>query len=144
MSKTENLLVSLSIGALLWAAGCSTLRPADSARIQGTWKGQEIGGNTEGSRCLIISGSTLEFRGANPDDWCKGTFTLREDTDPRRLVGTITECRQAEYIDKTVCAIYRLQGDTLTIAGYEPGNSSVPSAFDAPGVRHFVLKRESR
>jgi uncharacterized protein (TIGR03067 family) len=137
----KNILSFISIVALLWASGCSTLHKSDSARIQGTWKGREIGGNTEGSRYLIISGNTIEFRGANTNDWCKGTFTVREDTNPRQIVGMVTECHSSQYIGKTACAIYRMDGDMLIVTGNEPGNPNVPSGFDAPGARHFVLKR---
>jgi len=131
----------ISIVALLWASGCSTLHQSGSATVQGTWKGQEIGGNTEGSRYLIISGNTIEFQGANNDDWCKGTFTVREDTNPRQIVATITQCHLPQYVGKTAYAIYRVEGGTLTLTGNEPGNPEVPSGFDAPGARHFVLNQ---
>ncbi|MGD0208003.1 MAG: hypothetical protein ABSC89_10395 [Verrucomicrobiota bacterium] len=137
----KDILSFISIVALLWASGCSTLHKSDLAAIQGTWKGHEIGGNTEGSRYLIISGNTIEFQGANNDDWCKGTFTIREDTNPRQIVGTVTQCHMPQYVGKTACAIYRVEGDTLTVTGNEPGNPNVPSGFDAPGARHFVLNQ---
>ncbi len=121
MKRTKVILSFVSIAVLFWASGCSTLHKSDSAGIQGTWKGQEIGGNTEGSRYLIFSGNTIEFQGANNDDWCRGTFTLREDTNPRQIVGTVTECHGHEYIGKTAYAIYRLEGDTLTVTGFDPG-----------------------
>jgi uncharacterized protein (TIGR03067 family) len=138
----KNILYFISIVALLWASGCSTLHKSDLTMLQGTWKGQEIGGNTEGSRYLIISGNTIEFQGANNDDWCRGTFTVREDTNPRQIVGTVTQCHSPRYIGKTARAIYRVEGDTLTVTGYDPGNPEVSSGFDAPGARHFVLKRD--
>ena len=139
----KNILSIISIVELLWASGCSTLHKSDLATLQGTWKGQEIGGNTEGSRYLIISGNAIEFQGANNDDWCRGTFTIREDTNPRQIVGVITHCHMPQHIvGKTVYAIYRVEGDTLTVTGNEPGNPNVPSGFDAPGARHFVLKRD--
>jgi uncharacterized protein (TIGR03067 family) len=140
--RTKDILRFVSIVALLGAAGCATLHQSESAALQGTWKGQEIGGNTEGSRYLIISGNMIEFQGANNDDWCRGTFTLREDTNPRQIVGTVTQCHSPRYIGKTARAIYRVEGDTLTVTGYDPGNPEVPSGFDAPGARHFVLKRD--
>jgi len=132
----------LSLAALLGTAGCASLRHSDSTGLQGTWKGQEIGSNAGDSRYFIFSGNRIEFQGANNDDWCRGTFTLRPETNPPQIVGTITECHDAQYIGKTARAIYRLDGDTLTVTGYEPGNPDVPSAFDAPGARHFVLKRD--
>lgn len=142
MKRTKVILSFISIAVLFWAAGCSTLRKSDSDRIQGAWKGHEIGGNTEGSRYLTFSGNMIVFQGANNDDWCWGTFTIREDTNPRQIIGTVTECHEHEYVGKTVHGIYRLEGDTLTVTGNDPGNPNVPSDFDAPGARHFVLKRD--
>ncbi|MFZ0828016.1 MAG: hypothetical protein WAO02_11395 [Verrucomicrobiia bacterium] len=137
----KNILNFVCIVVLLWGSGCATPQRSDLATLQGTWKGHEIGGNPEGSRCFIISGNTLEFQGANNDDWCRGTFTVREGTNPRQMVGTITQCHEPQYIGKTSCAIYRVEGDTLTITGNQPGNPKVPAGFDAPGARHFVLNR---
>ena len=142
MKITRVILGVVSLGALFWTSGCATLHQSEAALLQGTWKGQEIGSNAGGTRYFIFSGNTVEFQGANNDDWCRGTFTVREDTNPRQIVGTITQCHQREYIGKAACGIYQLNGDTLTIAGYEPGTSDVPSSFDAPGARHFVLQRD--
>jgi hypothetical protein len=47
----------------------------------------------------------------------------------------------SQYIGKTACAIYRVEGGTLTLTGNEPGNPEMPSGFDAPGARHFVLNQ---
>jgi uncharacterized protein (TIGR03067 family) len=141
MRTTRNILGFIFIAALLCVSGCSTLPKSDLAALQGTWKGQEIGPNKQGSRCLIISGNTIEFQGADNDDWCRGTFTVREDTNPRQIVGTVTECHSSQLIGKTACAIYRLEGDTLSVAGFDPGVPGVPCGFDVPRARHFVLKR---
>jgi uncharacterized protein (TIGR03067 family) len=142
MKITRIILGVVSLGALFWTSGCATLHKSEAAALQGTWKGQEIGSNAGGTRYFIFSGNTVEFQGANNDDWCRGTFTVREDTNPRQIVGTITQCHQREYIGKAACGIYQLNGDTLTITGYEPGTPGVPSSFDAPGARHFVLQRD--
>ena len=137
----KNTLMIALCGAAILAAGCSTLRKSDSAALQGTWKGQEMGRPTEGPCWLMISGNALEFRGADTNEWYKGTFTLREDANPRQLVGAVTECPAPKYIGKTAYAIYRIEADTLTLTGNEPGNPEVPSSFDAPGFRKFVLKK---
>ena len=89
----------------------------------------------------MVSGNTLEFRGADTNEWYKGTFTLRKDQDPKQLVGLITDCPAPKYVGKTVYAIYRIETGTLTLTGNEPGNPDVPKNFDAPGSRKFVLKK---
>ena len=139
MRRTTDIPGLVFIVALLVTAGCSKSQKSDSATLQGTWKGQEAGANTEGP-ALVISGNALEFRGENPNEWYKATFTLREDTDPKQLVATITECPFPKYVGKTSQAIYRIENGTLTIAGNEPGNPAVPAGFDAPGARVIVFK----
>jgi uncharacterized protein (TIGR03067 family) len=142
MKITNVILGVVSLGALLWASGCATLQKSDTTALQGTWKGEEISSHVGGTRYFIFTGNTVEFQGANNDDWCRGTFTLREDTNPRQIIGTITQCHQREYIGKVARGIYELNGDTLTIAGYEPGTPTAPTSFNARGARHFVLQRD--
>lgn len=124
------------------AAGCATPHTSDSAALQGTWKGQEIGVNAERPASLVLSGANLEFHGADAGDWCKGTFSLREDTNPKQMIGVITDAPDLQYVGKTVNAIYRIKDGALTIAGNAPGNPAPPAAFDAPDARQFVFKAE--
>ena len=91
---------------------------------------------------LTVSGQSLEFHGSDANDWLKATFTVREDTTPKQWAGIITECSETQYVGKKSYAIYRIEDGTLTISGYEPGNSNIPSAFDASGTRQFVFKHE--
>jgi uncharacterized protein (TIGR03067 family) len=138
----KNTLIIIALcGATLLGSGCSTPHKSDSATLQGTWTGQEIGRRTDGTCSLMIAGNKLEFRGADPREWYKGTFTLREDTNPKQLVGAIAECPAPEYVGKTVYAIYRIEAGTLTLTGNEPGNPEVPSSFEAAGYRTFTLKK---
>ena len=126
---------------LLAGAGCSTLPKSDVEALQGTWKGQEIGKQADGSCLLIVSGKTMEFRGADTREWYKAEFTVKEDINPHQVVAVINECPFPQYVGKTTHAIYRLEAGMLTFAGNEPGNPEVPTGFDAPGSRQFVLKR---
>jgi uncharacterized protein (TIGR03067 family) len=114
----------------------------DSAALQGTWKGKEIGGQVEGEVVLMIKGKELEYRGADPEEWYKGTFTLREEANPRQLIGEVLDCPAPKYIGKKCLAIYRIDGEKLTITGNEPGNPEVPPAFDAADSRQFVLQKQ--
>jgi len=137
--KNALMIVLCAVAILAW--GCSPLHKSDLATLQGTWQGQEAGRSTEGTCCLMISGNTLEFRAADTNEWYKGTFTLREDTNPKQLVGFVSECPAPEYIGKTSYAIYRIEAGTLTLTGNEPGKKEVPTDSDAPGSRTFVFKK---
>jgi uncharacterized protein (TIGR03067 family) len=149
------LLISLSVAAL-FASGCSTPsqtnpttappesstpRATVSTAFEGSWKGRDATPGHEGTVSLTFSGQSLEFHGTGTDDWLKGTFTVREDTNPKQFVGTVTDCAAPENIGKKAYAIYKIEGDTLTIAGYPLGDSDFPPAFDASGCRLLVLKR---
>jgi uncharacterized protein (TIGR03067 family) len=136
--KTLMIVVcSLSIFAL----GCSKPHQPDSIILQGTWRGQEMGVNGAESPSLVIRGSTLEFHGADTNEWYKATFSLREDTNPKQLAAVITECPFRQYVGKTENAIYQIQNGTLTLSGNEPGNPAVPMGFDAPGTRKIVFRK---
>jgi len=137
----HNIRVIVS-GVALLLAGCSPLPKPDVATLQGTWQGRVLQGNPQHPCSLVISGKNYEFRDiADTNVWYKGTFTLREDTTPRQYIAVIGECPFPQYVGKASMAIYRLESDTLTITGNEPGNPAAPSAFDAPQAARMELKR---
>jgi len=150
------ILLSLSIAAI-FATGCSTTSKssccdtasasssppkAKSTAFEGSWTGHDVTPGREGPASLLVSGHTLEFHGAASNDWLKATFTLHDDTNPKQCTGVVIECPQADYVGKTFYAIYKIEGDTLTVAGNEPGNTNIASAFDDPGARQIVFKHD--
>jgi uncharacterized protein (TIGR03067 family) len=167
MKKIINGNCSLMCLLLLGVSGCSTLRqpastsasastasnsdssvtqtkpkaPAsDSAALQGTWTGKELSADSDDACRLVVTGQSFEFYGSDPNEWYKGTFTLRENSNPKVLVAAITECPAEKYIGKTDYAIYRLENGNLRLTAYGPGNPDVPSGFDALETRRFVFK----
>jgi uncharacterized protein (TIGR03067 family) len=167
MKRNVALLGTFISVALLAVAGCSTPQqtvsttstppPAanaqvgqtqatakaplsDSAALQGTWTGKELSADSDDPCRLVVSGQNFEFHGPDSNEWYKGTFTLREGSDPKVMVAAITECPVEKYIGKTDFAIYRLEDGTLTLTAREPGNPEVPAGFDAPETRRFVFK----
>jgi uncharacterized protein (TIGR03067 family) len=141
MMKTMQIL-GLAIGVMLLGTGCSTPRNSDSAALQGAWKGEELGGHTNAPCYLVVSKKNFEFRGADANDWYKGTFSLREETTPKQLIGVVTQCPSHNYVGKTTWGIYQIANGALTFAVHEPGNAEPPSSFDAPDARRFAFKRE--
>jgi uncharacterized protein (TIGR03067 family) len=142
MRKTAGALSLVSIAGLLVVSACSTLNKSDLASLQGTWRGNEIGGRTEGTCFLVIAGNNVEFRGADTNEWIKGTFSLREDTNPRQMISLATACSYPPAVGQTVCAIYRIDSGTLKLAASEPGNPDGPSGFDVPGTRRFEFRKK--
>jgi uncharacterized protein (TIGR03067 family) len=113
----------------------------DATALQGTWTGHEAGGDNNGTASLVIKDSTMDFHGANTNEWYKGTFTVY-DTTPRQVVLSITDCPFPQYKGQASYAIYEFESGKLTMAGNEPGNPTVPASFDAAGARKFVFKRK--
>ena len=155
MKFKSNLLLISSVAIMFAAVGCSKNDQPDSAAksagwaaksdmaitaksdlaaIQKSWRGQEGAGAAARTNSLVLSGNNLDFHGANPQEWYKGTFTLHEDTTPKQMIVVITDCAAPQYVGKTANAIYKIENGTLTIAGNEPGNPAMPAAFDAPGT----------
>jgi hypothetical protein len=135
------LLIPLSIAVIL-ASGCSTPSKRNSTVFEGSWTGHEVTPGREGPASLLVSGHTLEFHGAGPNDWLRGTFTLRDDTNPKQCVGIVTECPQADYVGKNFYSIFKIENGTLTVSGNEPGDTNIPSAFGSPGTRQIVFKHD--
>jgi uncharacterized protein (TIGR03067 family) len=128
--------------AALLAGGCSIFTKSDSAKLQGTWSGKEIVATPDAPRHLVFAGRKFDYRGGDPDDWCKGTFTIEPGTQPKQLVLTLTECGLAQYIGKTSQGIYKIENGTLDICGNEPGIPAVPASWNAPGARHMEFRKE--
>jgi RNA polymerase sigma factor (sigma-70 family) len=114
---------------------------SDLTAIQGTWTGHEKG--RPGASSMVLQGTNLDFHGANPNEWYKGTFSLKETTNPKQLVATITDCPAPEYVGKVSYSLYKLDGNTLTVSGNEPGNPAMPTSFDEPGSRTFVFTKNA-
>lgn len=137
----KTTLLAILSGAAIAISGCSTLQKSDTATLQGTWKGSDTAHPSDGVCSLTFSKNTVDFQSAEKDDWAKGIFTLREDTNPKQLIGTIVAAPDPRAVGQTMHAIYRLEGGTLTIAGGPPGSQDAPPSFDSPGVRLLVLKK---
>lgn len=115
---------------------------SDLNALQGTWLGTEEGTAPDAHSVLKISGDKLDFVGTDTNDWCKGTFTLHEDTNPKQFVGVIKACPSPDGIGVGIFAIYSIKDGKFTISGSSPGETNFPSSFDAPGARKIVFQRK--
>ena len=86
----------------------------------------------------MIAGNRFEFRGADQNEWYKGTFTLRDDTDPRQFVALIADCPNQDMIGKTSKVIYRLRDGKLLLAARAPGTEEPPADFNDSESRKFM------
>jgi RNA polymerase sigma factor (sigma-70 family) len=147
MAWTKAKTAIIASLVVLLTAGSTVLlirqfsRQPDMTTLQGTWVGQEIG--APGQATIVVNGSVLEFRGADRIEWYKATFSLQKNTTPKQALITIADCPRPDYVGKSTRVIYKLEGDTFTVAGNEPGDPSLPESFDASTARKFVLKKQS-
>jgi uncharacterized protein (TIGR03067 family) len=135
----KNILMTIFCSVGILAAAASTSPQPDVQALQGKWTGQEVGSPIPGASSLVIDGTKLKFVGADPSEWYKATFTLRDDTTPKQFVAVITDCPAPQYVGKTANAIYKIEDGKFTLTGNEPGNPAVPGSFDAPHARELVF-----
>jgi uncharacterized protein (TIGR03067 family) len=139
-SQIMKKLMTLLCGVLILGMGCAKPHRPDAVTLQATWKGHEVGPNAKGEPTMTLDGTTMDFKGADPREWYKGTYTLHEDTNPKQMVIDITDCPMPQFVGKRANAIYKIEDGTLTIASFQPGTDSFPPDFDAPKVRKIVFK----
>jgi len=140
----RSMAVALVITTVL-VCGCNSTEDtsiSDLEKLQGTWVGKELG--QDGEAKLIFSGDTIDFKGAHPQEWYKGTAVINAELTPRQADFTISECAMPDFVGKIAKAIYKLEEGTLTLAGSKPGDESRPSGFDpSGGTRVFQFKLKS-
>jgi uncharacterized protein (TIGR03067 family) len=137
-------LAAMAVAAVLLACGCASTPKHELSQLQGTWTGEELGGET--AQCwMTIEGDTIKFQGTQQPDWYIGTLSLDPRAHPKQASALILDCGLRQYVNKTTLAIYKLEGKKLTMAANEPGNEAVPGSFgrDPAGqTRAFVFTRQ--
>jgi RNA polymerase sigma factor (sigma-70 family) len=104
--------------------------------LQGRW----TGANTAhpGETCTLnISGDQIEYRGAEPNDWVRGTFVLNERAEPKQM--DVTIAAPAGESGKTILLIYQSAANNITLAAGPHGTSQRPVDF-TPGPQVDVLE----
>lgn len=132
------------LAALLGIFGCATspsnckhVPVPDSSRMQGSWTGHEAGNPAEGKCQFIIIGNKFEFHGTGDaaGEWYKGTFTLKEDANPKQFIATITDTSLPQYKGQVSLAIYKFDGAKFIMTANEPGKTEAPAGFDSSDSR---------
>ena len=71
-------------------------------------------------------------------EWYKTTFSLPEGTDPQQLHATIRGSRSSDLVGKVVLTIFKIEDETLTIAGLEASDEEPPKTFDGDKTAKIV------
>lgn len=121
------------------------LAAAELQRLQGTWEGGTVGGQSHQKIIITITGHSLHFhRDAN--FWFETTITLPAGTDPRQLHATIKDCAsgQENSVGEVVVAIYKIEDGKLTLAALGDGGEETPKSFEAAedkGLTRYELRK---
>jgi uncharacterized protein (TIGR03067 family) len=112
--------------------------------LQGKWEGGMLGEEPRKKITISISGDSFHFH-RDTNFWFQTTISLPAGTEPKQLLATIKGCptSQADSIGKVVGAIFKIEGETLTLAT-GGGGDGTPKSFEATedgGLTLYVLKR---
>jgi uncharacterized protein (TIGR03067 family) len=114
---------------------------SDIDKLQGTWVGTETGDNG-GQWTFVISGTAIDVQGPEPEAY-SGTLKLNAEVEPKQADFVIEKCEIEQYVGTTALSIYKIEGDTFTMAGNEPGSTVRPVLFEGGGgTRLFVLTKQ--
>lgn len=153
-------LFALVVGSVGSAAPVPKQKPVDNpdlAAMQGTWKLTDIktGGLSLGAEFAADLKLTMEVRdntmtstGLKFKQRITNTFVLDTTASPRRMTvvtGKETDLDGKPTPDapspKTTVSIYKLDGDTLTIAGVFGDEKDPPKGFADKGVMSMTYTR---
>jgi uncharacterized protein (TIGR03067 family) len=101
-------------------------------RLQGAWEGVLLGQESAGKVSITITTNSLRFQGRDKHDWYVAKFTLLTETNPQQLHTTITGAHQTNHIGSVVRAIFKIEGETLSLAGIQDNDQEPPKTFSEP------------
>ena len=119
---------------------------AELQLLQGTWEGtlEEAGGGQPPVKSpekitITITGNSLHYH-RDTNFWFETTFTLPAGTDPKQLHATIKDSAGKDSIGTVVVAIFKVEGETLTLATGN-GDGEAPKSFEATGLNRYELRK---
>jgi uncharacterized protein (TIGR03067 family) len=122
-----------------------TIDPATQAALpplQGTWEGAVVGDEAAEKITITINGNAFRFH-RDTNFWFDTTITLPAGTAPKQLQATIRKCApgQENSVGKVVGAIYKLEGEWLTVASRGDGGEDLPKTFADPADKGLTVYR---
>ena len=142
----KKLILLITVLAF-WGCDNST-GSGNITELEGIWNGTD---NYSDSimRIYNFSGSDFNYTEdghTNDEDgeWYVGTFSINTQTNPKQIDAVIIDCfpNGSEYLGETALGIYKIEGNTLTLASHEPGVPTRPSSFSGGGTRVWVLIKQ--
>ena len=111
-----------------------------AVELTGTWTGTE---DTGEPYTFVFSETDWSMTHDGDGDWQQGTYTTNDNASPKQLDLYITGSSDNQSIAEIALFIYKIEGNTLTLTGSEPGDSYRPSEFSEGGAsRTFMVTNE--
>jgi hypothetical protein len=125
---------ALSLAALLTACQTTpTPTTVELNRLQGHWEGDGAGGECS----ITFTGNSVYYRAG--EIWYEATFVIPAITNLQQLRATIRDSGPTKVsIGKEVFVVYKLEGDTLTLATYGPADGP-PETFNKDAF--YIVKK---
>ena len=98
-----------------------------------------VGDKVQQKITITITGNALHFH-RDTNFWWKTTMTLPAGTNPKQLHATIKDSAGKDSIGTVVVAIFKVEGETLTLATGN-GDGEAPKSFEATGLNRYELRK---
>jgi len=138
---TRTIILILIIGLLaIWSCdNNSTGNNNNETEMEGTWIGYELDGGND-IWTYDVNEDILDVSASISQEWYKGIITLNIDSVPIQIDYEVTESSYEGAIGLTALGIYKIEGDTLTLATNAPGILERPQNYlPENGTRVYIV-----
>lgn len=125
--------------ALLVVSCARAPRPAPVTELEGVWMGT-VDEKSGEKATLHFAGERFRFQGSSSSDWLAGRFAVEPLARPAKLDLHVEE-GDDDLKGKELFAVYRLDGDLLSIAAAKPGTPRPLAVAADRRVVVFQLRR---
>ena len=155
--KRSKYLIIMGLILLFFIISC-TAQPADEKKdeekeeiteLEGTWIGYEVDSDEnkasgDNDYRAVFNYNKFDFRKVDNSEYNIGTFILYKNDSPKGMDLNIVDCSFDPYDNTTSLAIYKIEGNILTVVNKEPTQLGRPTEFKAAAnITKVVLTKQN-